>query len=188
MTADDDHSKVAKLVYAWDEGHRGKVSDLDQLIAEIKSLLSDDRVSRETLAHPFNRPKRWHFTADEAGLQPCPHCGPGQSVVELVLDDSNYWMVICGRCGSHSGTLPYNSHFPDAKERIVAGWNKRDGKWVVPVLRDLDLRRAELAAINLDTKADQAGEFEDRLIAALREGAEIIRELIVRNISRETSR
>src|SRR5688572_29640083 len=91
----------------------------DERAAEIVRL-REQAIAQQTAAHPFNRREKWHYSAEEVGLLPCPHCGPGQSVVELHQDDIGYWQVGCGRCGAHSGTLPDNEHFPDARERIIA--------------------------------------------------------------------
>jgi hypothetical protein len=38
-------------------------------------------------------------------------------------DDYGYWSVCCGACGSSSGKLP--DSIPNARERIIAGWNTR---------------------------------------------------------------
>lgn len=59
-------------------------------------------------------------------LQPihCPHCGPGNSMVEAYQDDYGYWKVGCGACGSNSGTLHPN-HKPDAKRLVIESWNRR---------------------------------------------------------------
>lgn len=58
-------------------------------------------------------------------LKPCPFCGPGKSVVELWKDEFQYWKVTCGACGSSSGILPDTAKFPDARQRVIDGWNKR---------------------------------------------------------------
>lgn len=58
----------------------------------------------------------------------CPHCGPGNSMVEAYQDDYGYWKVGCGACGSHSGTLHPN-HKPDARRRVIEIWNRRPDKW-----------------------------------------------------------
>lgn len=54
----------------------------------------------------------------------CPHCGFGNSMVEVYEDDYGYWKVGCGACGSHSGTLHPN-HKPDAKRLVIERWNRR---------------------------------------------------------------
>ena len=36
-------------------------------------------------------------------LKPCPHCGPGESVVSLYYTDTGRYTVACGACGSHGG-------------------------------------------------------------------------------------
>jgi len=67
----------------------------------------------------------------------CPHCGPGNSMVEAYTDDYGYWKVGCGACGSHSGTLHPN-HKPDARRLVIESWNRR------PDVEDL---RAQLALV-----------------------------------------
>jgi ribosomal protein S27AE len=95
------------------------------LVDDVMDALSQAYEEGVRAAHPLAKREKWHYSAEDVGLLPCPHCGPGESVVELHQDDIGYWQVGCGRCGSHSGTLPDSPHFPDAKERIVASWNKR---------------------------------------------------------------
>lgn len=53
-------------------------------------------------------------------LKPCPHCGINESQVELHPTEwsPKFWIVSCGRCGSHSG-INKNKH------KVVASWNKR---------------------------------------------------------------
>jgi Restriction alleviation protein Lar len=60
---------------------------------------------------------------DWTELKPCPHCGVGKSTVTCEQDDYGYWIVCCGACGSSSGKLP--DSIPNARERIIAGWNTR---------------------------------------------------------------
>jgi hypothetical protein len=83
-------------------------------------------------------------------LEPCPHCGPGQSVVELGQFQLplSYWRVICGACGASSGTLPEGDRWPDAKERIREGWNKRYYLGEISRLtRERDSFRQEMAML-----------------------------------------
>ena len=68
-------------------------------------------------------------------LEPCPHCGPMPAHPEAIQDHLGYWRVICGPCGSSSGTLPEGERWPDARQRVIDGWNKRHGA-----------RRSEIAA------------------------------------------
>lgn len=74
-----------------------------------------------------------------ADIEPihCPHCGPGNSLVEAYEDDYGYWKVGCGACGSHSGPLHPN-HKPDARRLVIESWNRRP---------DVDELRAQLATV-----------------------------------------
>jgi hypothetical protein len=63
-------------------------------------------------------------------LKNCPFCGDTPAKPELYQDQYGYWVVGHGPCGTHSGTLPANSdHFPNARERIIASWNRRASAW-----------------------------------------------------------
>lgn len=55
-------------------------------------------------------------------LKNCPFCGP-DSVVTCYEDDFKYWVVGCGRCGSHSGRLPTSDK--DARKKVIKLWNTR---------------------------------------------------------------
>lgn len=60
-------------------------------------------------------------------IEPCPHCGPGNSIVELGQFQLPlpYWQVICGACGSSSGTIPDGERWPNARQLVLDNWNKR---------------------------------------------------------------
>jgi hypothetical protein len=70
-----------------------------------------------------NTDARWYWSAEEAGLKPCPFCGPGQSVVTLYITEFKYWTVGCGRCGSHSGQRPVRDD--QGRDKVVTVWNRR---------------------------------------------------------------
>jgi hypothetical protein len=59
------------------------------------------------------------------GVDFCPHCGPGNSIVEYYQDGLGYHKVGCGCCGSHSGSVPKSD--PNGKQRVIDLWNKRIG-------------------------------------------------------------
>ena len=73
-------------------------------------------------------------------LEPCPFCGPGNSIVECYQDDYGYWKVGCGACGSHSGIRPKSD--PDGRAKVVAHWNTRPAATIISELQ------AEVLAIN----------------------------------------
>lgn len=55
-------------------------------------------------------------------LLPCPHCGPGESIVEPWHDDvAKRWRVGCGRCGCSTGISPRDK----TKAPAIAAWNRR---------------------------------------------------------------
>jgi len=71
-------------------------------------------------------------------LEPCPFCGPGNSIVECYQDDYGYWKVGCGACGSHSGIRPKSD--PDGRAKVVAHWNTRPAATEIERLaREVDL-------------------------------------------------
>lgn len=53
-------------------------------------------------------------------LLPCPFCGPGNSIVELVENDYGHRQIACGRCGLHSGFRPDKDD-----TLLIAHWNTR---------------------------------------------------------------
>jgi ribosomal protein S27AE len=85
----------------------------------------------ECLFHVLGAPPMTKDKALEAALLPCPHCGPGESVVEAWQDDYGYWRVTCGRCGSSSGTVPGKpteanlARWPNPRASAIAAWNRR---------------------------------------------------------------
>lgn len=66
--------------------------------------------------------------SDQVELKPCPFCGPIPAAPELYKDEYGAWVVGCGCCGSHSGRLPDNEHFPNARQRVIDAWNRRNGE------------------------------------------------------------
>lgn len=80
-------------------------------------------------------------------LEPCPFCGPGNSIVECYQDDYGYWKVGCGACGSHSGIRPKSD--PDGRAKVVAHWNTRPAATIISELQ------AEVLAINYHLVAAQ---------------------------------
>lgn len=66
-------------------------------------------------------------------LEPCPFCGPGNSIVECYQDDYGYWKVGCGACGSHSGIRPKSD--PDGRAKVVARWNTRPAATIISELQ-----------------------------------------------------
>lgn len=56
-------------------------------------------------------------------LMPCPFCGEGNSQVSCYMDDYNFMVVGCGRCGCHSGRI--SNREIDATERVINLWNTR---------------------------------------------------------------
>ena len=56
-------------------------------------------------------------------LKPCPHCGPGGSVVSVYFDDnSRRYRVGCGACGCATGIHPRDKTPAPA----IAAWNRRE--------------------------------------------------------------
>lgn len=100
------------------------MSDKD-FLCQADSSVKGDPVSAAPLQCGDGGDAEWQYSSEEAGLLPCPHCGPGQSIVTLWQDHASCWKVTCGACGSSSGILPEGERWPDAKERIIASWNKR---------------------------------------------------------------
>lgn len=58
-------------------------------------------------------------------LKPCPHCGPGGSVVSVYFDDSSRrYRVGCGACGCSTGIHPRDKTPAPA----IEAWNRRTGE------------------------------------------------------------
>ena len=99
-------------------------------------------------------------------LKPCPHCGPGGSVVSIYFDDSSRrYRVGCGACGCATGIHPRDKTPAPAIET----WNRRIGD--VP-----DFALLGLLADIRKAAGDPTGKLmQDELvahIAALRADAE----------------
>lgn len=56
-------------------------------------------------------------------LKPCPFCGPGQSIVEVVENEYHQFQIACGRCGTHSGIRPDRD-----LSLTIEYWNRRPGE------------------------------------------------------------
>ena len=59
----------------------------------------------------------------ETKLEPCPFCGPQPALPEVWRDHIGYVRVICGPCGSSTGTRPPSD--PDGEAKVIAHWNRR---------------------------------------------------------------
>lgn len=118
-------------------------------------------------------------------LSPCPHCGPGESVVEAWQDDFGYWRVTCGRCGSSSGTIPGKpteenlKRWPEPRSLAIAGWNKRSkptagaeakGDVLFTTIQDAYLRGMDWGRKYGSTEAEEikaSYDYADKTTAAL---------------------
>lgn len=59
-------------------------------------------------------------------IKACPHCGPGNSQVEVIEDDNGYFKVCCGACGSSSGIVSKRqTKILDPRDYVISLWNKR---------------------------------------------------------------
>lgn len=65
------------------------------------------------------KPNEPNFNPETVPLKHCPFCGKGNSQVELYQQDgSQFWIIGCGACGSHSGI----SKDP---QKVINSWNSR---------------------------------------------------------------
>ena len=90
----------------------------------------------------------------------CPFCGPGQSMVDY-YQDNGYHKVGCGRCGSHSGSVPKSD--TNGKSRVIALWNTRPMEATAPsvlVQRPYYAQESIIQKIQ-DRWAKNRGEYRD---------------------------
>lgn len=79
----------------------------------------------------LNNSPQSYYTGDK--LEPCPFCGPGNSIVECYQDPYGAWTVGCGACGAHSGKRPKSD--PDGRTKVITHWNRRPAATIISELQ-----------------------------------------------------
>lgn len=94
-----------------------------RLFIEVLMLMEKTKRYGNNLCDQSND-RYWYGTVESPEeLKPCPFCGPGMSQVSCYQDECAYWVVGCGRCGSHSGIRPPSDVL--GREKVIRLWNTR---------------------------------------------------------------